>query len=57
MWNFPPTPRISTYLTAIAAGEYHVVRDSHTTPGGQVIPLAVACRQSMARSSKPRTYS
>ncbi|MGH3302932.1 MAG: aminopeptidase N, partial [Streptosporangiaceae bacterium] len=47
-WHFAPTPRISTYLTAIAAGEYHVVRDSHTTPGGQVIPLAVACRQSMA---------
>ncbi len=48
VWNFPPTPRISTYLTAIAAGEYHVVRASHTTPGGQEIPLGVACRQSMA---------
>jgi aminopeptidase N len=47
-WHFPPTPRISTYLTAIAAGEYHVVRDTHTTPGGQVIPLGLACRQSMA---------
>jgi aminopeptidase N len=48
VWHFPPTPRISTYLTAIAAGEYHVVRDAHTTSAGQVIPLAVACRQSMA---------
>jgi aminopeptidase N len=48
VWHFPPTPRISTYLTAIAAGEYHVVRDTHTTPGGQVIPLGLACRQSMA---------
>jgi aminopeptidase N len=48
VWHFPPTPRISTYLTAIAAGEYHVVRDSHTTPAGQVIPLALGCRQSMA---------
>ncbi len=47
VWSFPATPRISTYLTAIAAGEYHVVRDSHTTPSGQVIPLAAACRQSM----------
>jgi aminopeptidase N len=46
-WDFPPTPRISTYLTAIAAGEYHVVRDTHRTPGGQVIPLGLACRQSM----------
>ena len=47
VWSFPATPRISTYLTAIAAGEYHVVRESHTTPSGQVIPLGVACRQSM----------
>jgi aminopeptidase N len=48
VWHFGPTPRISTYLTAIAAGEYHVVRESYTTRGGQVIPLGVACRQSMA---------
>ncbi len=48
VWHFPATPRISTYLAAIAAGEYYVVKDSHTTPGGQVIPLAVACRQSRA---------
>ncbi len=47
VWHFGPTPRISTYLTAIAAGEYHLVRRSHTTPDGQVIPLALACRQSM----------
>jgi aminopeptidase N len=47
VWDFPATPRISTYLTAIAAGEYDVVRDSHTTRGGQVIPVGVACRQSM----------
>jgi aminopeptidase N len=26
-WHFPPTPRISTYLTAVVAGEYHLVRD------------------------------
>ena len=48
VWHFPPTPRISTYLTAVVAGEYHVERDSHTTPDGQVIPLAVACRASLA---------
>ena len=48
-WHFPPTPRISTYLTAVAAGEYHLVRDLHTTPGGQMIPLGVACRTSLAR--------
>jgi aminopeptidase N len=48
VWHFPATPRISTYLTAIAAGEYHLVTDSHTTPSGQVIPLGMACRRSLA---------
>jgi aminopeptidase N len=48
VWQFPPTPRISTYLTAVVAGEYHLVRDTHTTPEGQVIPLGVACRASLA---------
>jgi aminopeptidase N len=47
IWRFSPTPRISTYLTAIAAGEYYVLRDSHTTPSGQVIPLGLACRHSI----------
>ena len=47
-WHFPATPRISTYLTAIAVGEYHQVTDSHTTPSGQVIPLGLACRKSLA---------
>ncbi|HEY2505650.1 MAG TPA: aminopeptidase N [Streptosporangiaceae bacterium] len=47
VWHFPATPRISTYLTVIAAGEFHVVRETHTTPSGQVIPLGLACRQSM----------
>ena len=47
-WHFAPTPRISTYLTVLAAGEYHLVRATHTTPRGQVIPLGVACRQSYA---------
>jgi aminopeptidase N len=48
VWHFPPTPRISTYVTAVAAGEYHLVRGSHTTPGGQVIPLGAGCRASLA---------
>ena len=48
IWHFPPTPRISTYLTAVTAGDYHLVTDSHTTPAGQLIPLALACRQSLA---------
>ena len=48
VWQFPPTPRISTYLTAVVAGEYHVVQDTHTTPDGQVVPLGLACRASLA---------
>jgi aminopeptidase N len=47
-WHFPPTARISTYLTAVVAGEYHLVTSTHITPGGQVIPLGLACRQSLA---------
>ncbi len=42
-WHFPPTPVIPTYITAVAAGPYHVVRDSHDG-----IPLGVYCRQSLA---------
>ena len=48
VWHFPPTPRISTYLTAVVAGDYRLVTDVHTTPGGQVIPLGLACRASLA---------
>jgi aminopeptidase N len=48
VWHFPATPRISSYLTVFAAGDYHVVTDSHTTPSGQVIPLGLACRRSLA---------
>jgi aminopeptidase N len=53
VWHFPATPRISTYLTVLAAGEFHVVRDTHTTPSGQVIPLGLACRQSMLAYLEP----
>jgi aminopeptidase N len=53
VWHFPATPRISTYLAAIAAGEYYVVRESHTTPGGQEIPLGLACRASLAECLDP----
>jgi aminopeptidase N len=42
-WHFPPTPPMSTYFTAVAAGPYHVVRTEH-----EGIPLGLACRQSLA---------
>jgi aminopeptidase N len=52
-WAFPPTPRMSTYITAIIAGDYHIVRDQHTTVDGTVIPMSVACRRSVAPHLDP----
>ncbi|WP_067461121.1 aminopeptidase N [Actinomadura macra] len=47
-WRFPPTPQISTYITALVAGPYHVVRDEYRRTDGTVIPLGVFCRASLA---------
>jgi len=47
-WHFPPTPPMSTYITAIAAGPYHVVRADHDG-----IPLGIYCRESLARYLDP----
>lgn len=48
-WSFAPTARISTYITAIVAGPYFVVRDEYTGPHG-TYPLGVFCRNSLASS-------
>ena len=48
VWRFPPTPRVSTYITALIAGPYHVVRDEFRRDDGSVIPLGVYCRASLA---------
>ncbi len=48
-WTFEPTPRISTYLVALVAGPYAVVRDSLTSTDGRDIPLGVFCRQSLSQ--------
>jgi aminopeptidase N len=45
-WEFPETVRMSTYITALVAGEYHEVRDVYAGAHGE-IPLAVMCRQSL----------
>ncbi len=51
-WLFEPTQRISTYITAVVAGPYHVARDLYTRalPDGSTleIPLAALCRASLA---------
>ena len=46
-WDFAATPRISTYITALIAGEYHVERDTYRGDFGE-IPLGLFCRQSLA---------
>ena len=45
-WSFPPTERLSTYFTALVAGEYYEVRDSYHGKHGD-IALGHFCRQSM----------
>ena len=47
-WTFPETPRISSYITALIAGPYHVERGELTSRDGRTIPLAVFCRRSLA---------
>jgi aminopeptidase N len=47
-WHFPPTPVMSTYITHISAGPYHVVRSEHDG-----IPLGIFCRQSLASYLDP----
>jgi aminopeptidase N len=47
-WHFLPTPVMPTYITAVAAGPYHVVRAEHDG-----IPLGVFCRASLAQYLDP----
>jgi aminopeptidase N len=46
-WEFEPTPRISTYITALVAGPYFEVRDEYVGPYG-TYPLGIFCRQSLS---------
>ncbi|MFP3712878.1 aminopeptidase N [Puerhibacterium sp. TATVAM-FAB25] len=48
-WTFGATPRISTYLVALVAGPYAVVRDELTSADGRTIPLGVFCRRSLSQ--------
>ncbi|MFI9252320.1 aminopeptidase N [Streptomyces sp. NPDC053069] len=43
VWQAAPTPLISTYLVAVAAGPWHSVRTEH-----QGLPFGIHCRRSLA---------
>ncbi|MDT0391307.1 aminopeptidase N [Streptomyces dubilierae] len=47
VWAFEPTPRISTYITALIAGPYHSVHSVYEKDG-QSVPLGIYCRPSLA---------
>jgi len=47
-WHFPPTPVMSTYITAIAAGPYFEVTQEHDG-----IRLGLYCRRSLAEYLDP----
>ncbi|MGG7508074.1 aminopeptidase N [Plantibacter sp. YIM 135249] len=46
-WTFEPTPRISSYITALVAGPYDVVRSELTSSDGRVVPLGIFTRKSL----------
>ncbi|MFG3529076.1 aminopeptidase N [Streptomyces sp. NPDC047917] len=47
VWSFEPTPRISSYITALIVGPYHSVHSSYEKDGRSV-PLGIYCRPSLA---------
>ncbi|WP_343069072.1 aminopeptidase N [Trueperella pecoris] len=46
-WEFTPTERISTYLTAIVAGPYVGETSTYTSTDGREIPMGVYARASL----------
>ncbi len=46
-WAFEPTPRISSYITAIIAGPYESVFSELVSSSGRTIPLGVYGRKSL----------
>ncbi|MEV5958705.1 aminopeptidase N [Streptomyces sp. NPDC051987] len=47
VWVFEPTPRISSYITALIVGPYHSVHSVYEKDG-QSVPLGIYCRPSLA---------
>ena len=48
-WTFAATPRLSSYVTALIAGPYAVVRDFLTSSDGRQIPLGIYSRKSLSQ--------
>ncbi|MEA5455287.1 aminopeptidase N [Sinomonas sp. JGH33] len=46
-WDFEPTPRIPSYITALIAGPYESVRDEIVNTAGRTIPLGIFARKSL----------
>ncbi len=46
-WDFAETLRVSTYLTALVAGDYHAVSTTYQAAAGE-IELGLLCRASLA---------
>ncbi|HEX4400652.1 MAG TPA: aminopeptidase N [Galbitalea sp.] len=46
-WKFAATSILSSYVTALIAGPYAVVRDSLTSSDGRTIPLGIYSRKSL----------
>ncbi|MDR2799581.1 MAG: aminopeptidase N [Bifidobacteriaceae bacterium] len=49
IWQFRPTGKLSTYVTAIVAGPFAKWRDYLINNDGRTIPLGVYCRKSLAQ--------
>ncbi|MDF9750351.1 aminopeptidase N [Arthrobacter sp. ES3-54] len=47
VWEFTPTPRLSSYVTALIAGPYQSVRSEVTSAEGRVTPLGIFARKSL----------
>lgn len=52
-FEFTPTERMSTYLTAVAAGPYEGTTDVYHSVDGREVPLGVWARKSLARYLDP----
>ena len=45
LWDFEPTPVMSSYLTAICAGPYAEWHTEYLNEDGRTVPMAQYCRQ------------